>query len=170
MNATTISLADVPGWAIDADPKNEPTFPLRQRTEFDHAGYTWKRPAQQRTAAEILHSNERPDLSAVFGTTVPPAGVSGALRRFAFRFSESSYGHWLPLMLADRIAAFGAFIDDLLHGRVLAYFTDRGWRAEWRHNRTALIVRILLNVAVVVALVAAIAALLRTLLQSRAIA
>ena len=51
--------------------------------------------------AEVLHSNERPNISAAFGTSTPPSGLSGALRRFAFRYSESSYAHWLPLMLAD---------------------------------------------------------------------
>ncbi len=44
---------------------------------------------------EVLHSNERPHLTAVFGTSSPPSGLSGSIRRFAFRYSESSYGHWL---------------------------------------------------------------------------
>jgi hypothetical protein len=40
------------------------------------------------------------------------------LRRFAFKYSESSYGHWLPLMLADRVGVVEGVLDDLSHGHV----------------------------------------------------
>ena len=52
---------------------------------------------------------ERPDVTAVFGTSTPPAGLSGMLRRVAFNYSESSYLLWLPLMLADRIGIVEGF-------------------------------------------------------------
>ena len=35
------------------------------------------------------------------------------IRRFAFKYSESSYGHWLPLMLADRVNKVEGVLDDL---------------------------------------------------------
>jgi len=88
------------GWGIDADPKNDPTYPIKNRTDAEQRGYSWQRPTQQPIDTEVLRSIERPNVSAVFGTSVPPSGLSGQIRRFAFRFSESEYGHWLPLLLA----------------------------------------------------------------------
>lgn len=52
---------------------------------------------------EILRSNERPGLTPVFGTSTPPSGLSGMLRRAAFKFSENDLRHWLILLFADRV-------------------------------------------------------------------
>ena len=104
---------DIPGWGIDADPENDPTYPMKQRTNEEHEGYSWDRPTQQSVDVEILHSNERPNVTAVFGTSTPPSGLSGAIRRFAFKHSENEYSHWLPLLLADRVNVVEGIIDDL---------------------------------------------------------
>ena len=141
MQTHKIDPASVPGWAVDADPKNDPTYPIKARNNGEHAGYSWERPAHQTQTVEVLHSNERPNLSAVYGTSTPPAGLSGAIRRMAFQYSESSYGHWLPLMLADRVGVAEGVIDDLAHGHVPNLFAERGWGAEWKYNRASLIRR-----------------------------
>src|SRR5690606_39028405 len=93
----------IKGWGVDADPENDPTYPMKLYTGDDHRRLDWERPPQQPETVEILHSNERPTVPAVFGTTLPPSGLSGAIRRQAFKYSESSFGHWLPLLLADRV-------------------------------------------------------------------
>lgn len=139
----------VKGWGVDIDPNNDPTYPMKHRTDGEHAGYSWERPPQQPLDVEVLHSNERPDVTAVFGTSTPPSGLSGVLRRFAFRFSESSYGHWLPLMLADRVNEVEGILDDLVHGRVPNVLAERGWKAEWEHNRVHLLGRILVGAVLV---------------------
>lgn len=143
MDNTVIDASQVNGWGVDADPTNEPTYPMRRRTQADHAGYSWERPPQQPETVEVLHSNERPNLSAVFGTSVPPSGLSGLIRRFAFRYSESSYGHWLPLMLADRIGVVEGIVGDLAHGHIPNIPAELGVRAEWKHNRKNLVMGIL---------------------------
>jgi hypothetical protein len=76
------------------------------------------------------------------------------IRRIAFKYSESSYGHWLPLMLADRVGVVEGVLGDLERGRVPNVFAERGWKAEWKHNRTNLIGRILLRAVLVSAVVA----------------
>jgi hypothetical protein len=149
MEETNIDPSQVKGWGVDADPKNDPTYPMRHHTDGEHAGYSWERPPQQPIDVEVLHSNERPNVSAVFGTSTPPAGLSGMLRRFAFNYSESSYGHWLPLMLADRVGVVEGVVEDLTHGRVPNVFAERGWKAEWKHNRTSLLGRILVGTLLV---------------------
>jgi hypothetical protein len=146
--------SQIKGWGIDADPKNDPTYPMKRRTNGEHAGYSWERPPQQPTTVEILHSNERADLTAVFGTSTPPSGLSGLLRRLAFRYSESSYGHWLPLMLADRVNMMEGILDDLLHGHVPNLFVELGWKADWKHNRLSLLLKALAAAALVSAAVA----------------
>ena len=93
----------IKGWGIDADPENDPVYPMKNRTNEEHEGYAWERPEQQNDNVEMLKSVERPNLTAVFGTASPPEGLNGKLRRFAFKYSESSYGRWLPLVLADRV-------------------------------------------------------------------
>lgn len=125
----------IKGWGIDADPKNDPTYPMKKRTDVEIRGYTWERPAQQAQEVEILKSIERPNLTAVFGTSVPPSGLSGMIRRAAFKKSESSYGRWVPLILADRIQVFEGMLDDLRHGIMPNTFAERGWGAEWKYNR-----------------------------------
>src|ERR671920_1193915 len=105
--------SQIKGWGVDADPKNDPTFPMKKRNDGEHLGYSWERPTQQPITVEVLHSNERPNVSAVFGTSTPPSGLSGMLRRFAFRYSESSSAHWMTLILADRVNVVEGIIDDL---------------------------------------------------------
>ena len=146
--------SQVKGWGVDADAKNDPTYPMKRRNKGEQAGYSWERPPQQPLTVEVLHSNERPDLTSVFGTSTPPSGLSGSLRRAAFRYSESSYGHWLPLMLADRVGVVEGVLADLERGRVPNVFAERGWKAEWNHNRTGLMGRILLIAILVSAVVA----------------
>ncbi|HEV2863932.1 MAG TPA: hypothetical protein VGX48_23250 [Pyrinomonadaceae bacterium] len=137
-----IDPTQVKGWGVDANPKNDPTYPMKSRNDGEHEGYSWERPPQQPASVEVLHSNERPNLSAAFGTSTPPAGLSGVIRRAAFKYSESSYGHWLPLMLADRVGVVEGYIEDLSRGHVPNVFAERGWKAEWEHNRTGLVLRV----------------------------
>jgi hypothetical protein len=154
MERTARDFSESKGRGVDADPKNDPTYPMKNRNDGEHAGYSWERPPQQPIIVEILHSNERPNVTAVFGTSTPPSGLGGVLRRLAFGYSESSYGHWLPLVLADRVGVVEGVLGDLKRGQVPNVFAERGWKAEWKHNRTSLVRRILVGVALVSAAVA----------------
>ena len=154
MKRTAEDPSQIKGWGVDADPQNDPTYPMKHRKDGEHAGYSWERPPQQPITVEILHSNERSDLTSVFGTPAPPSGLSGVIRRVAFKYSESSYGHWLPLVLADRVSVMEGLLSDLKHGHFPNVFAERGWKAEWAHNRQSLILRILGRVILVSAAVA----------------
>ncbi|MBF6607396.1 MAG: hypothetical protein ITG00_01505 [Flavobacterium sp.] len=138
----------IKGWGIDADPNNDPTYPMKKRTDVEIEGYTWNRPPLQEKNVEILRSVERFNDTAAFGTSVPPSGLSGAIRRQAYKYSESSYGRWLPLVLADRINVFEGLFDDLMKGYVPNTFAERGWAAEWKHNRTSFVTKIAVTAAV----------------------
>lgn len=133
---------------MDADPENEPTYPMKNYTGDDHQRSNYERSFQQPITVEILKSNERPKPSAVFGTSVPPSGLSGKVRRYAFQHSEDRYRHWIPLILADRINMVEGLIDDLKRGHLPNVFAESGWKAEWKHNPKGLAVKILTNVAI----------------------
>ncbi len=145
---TTNDYQHINGWGIDADDRNEPTYPIKEYTGDDHQRINWVRPPLQMVDVEILHSNERPNVTAVFGTTVPPSGLSGAIRRFAFRYSESSYAHWLPLLFADRVNVVEGIIDDLKSGTIPNIFAEKGWKAEWKYNKVGLTKKIVIGAAI----------------------
>jgi len=134
-NESNISYKNIEGWGIDADPLDQPSYPMKIRNENDNKkGLFWERPLQQAAQIEILVSNERPTITAVFGTPNPPSGLSGKIRRFAFKFSESSYGHWLPLLLADRVNMIEGIVDDIKQGSFPNIFSELGGKAELKHN------------------------------------
>ncbi len=47
-------------------------------------------------------------------------------------------------MLADRVNVVEGIVDDLSHGHVPNVFAERGWKAEWTHNRPGVIRKALL--------------------------
>jgi len=50
---------------------------MKLRNDGEQEGYSWQRPQQQPLTVEVMHSNERPDVTSVFGTSTPPSGPSG---------------------------------------------------------------------------------------------
>jgi hypothetical protein len=134
----SIDPSTVKGWGVDADPRNDPTYPYRERIEAGGRPMDWERPTLQRTEVEVLRSIEHNRRPAVVGTSTPPSGVSGAIRRAAFAYSESDWRHWLMLMGADRVNVVEGLLDDLARGRIPNIPGEMGLRAEWRHNRAGL--------------------------------
>lgn len=128
----------VKGWGVDADPKNDPTYPYRERSEQEERGLSWERPPLQKERVEVLCSIEHKRMPAVFGTAAPPRGVSGLLRRTAFTYSESDWRHWLILLAADRINMVEGLVDDLFRGHIPDVPGEMGIGAEWQHNRAGL--------------------------------
>jgi hypothetical protein len=126
------------GWGIDADPENDPTYPMRHIEDQKSRGLTWQRPDQHIPDVEVLRSIEHNRLPAVVGTSTPPSGLSGSIRRYAFRRSESDWWHWLLLMGADRLNVVEGVIDDLRRGKVPNIPGEMGARAEWQHNKRGL--------------------------------
>src|SRR5690349_1030352 len=72
---------NIPGWGMDADPENDPAYPMKHTNGADHERLNYEKAPQQPQDMEILHSVERPGITRVFGTSTPPSGLSGAVRR-----------------------------------------------------------------------------------------
>ena len=140
--------ASIVGWGADADSRNDPTYPYRDRSKDDHSG-EWKRPTQQEPQVELLKSVEHKWLPAVYGTASPPSGVSGSMRRLAFRWSESNWAHWLLLIAADRVNMVEGLVEDLGRGHIPNIPKEMGVPAEWRHNKTGLVKKIAVAAVIV---------------------
>lgn len=137
----------IPGWGVDADPENDPTYPYRERDKDDHSG-EWARPPVQRSDVEILQSIEHKRRPAVFGTSTPPSGLSGMMRRGAFKYSESHWAHWLMLMGADRVSMVEGIVQDLARAKIPNIPAEMGMRSEWKHNRKGLVTKLAVTAVV----------------------
>jgi hypothetical protein len=144
---------NIPGWGMDADPDNDPTYPMKKRTGADYERINYEKPPQQPLDIEVLHSNERPGVTRVFGTSTPPKGLSGMIRRYAFRFSEATTAHWMSLLLADRVNVVEGVVEDLMHGTLPNIFAEKGWQAEWKYNRKGFVQKAAVATAFTVGLV-----------------
>jgi hypothetical protein len=104
--------ADIPGWGADLDPANRPAVPM-EHSPPRLPGLHWDAPAEQMSDVEILHSIERPAITPVYGTSCPPSGLSGWIRRRAFRHSENNLRHWMMLLAADRVNVVEGLVHDV---------------------------------------------------------
>ncbi len=140
--------AHIKGWGFDADPENEPTYPMKNYTGADHERLNYERPPLQRETVEVLHSNERPGLSAVYGTPLPPSGLSGTIRRHAFKYSEGNWTHWLGLLLADRVNSVEGIGSDFSRGFVPNIFAEMGWKGMWKHNPKLVVRKVVTGIVI----------------------
>lgn len=153
MENTNTNYKNIKGWGVDIDQANYPNYPIKNYNGDDHKRLNWERPPLQPVTVEILKSVEQPRMPAVFGTKLPPSGLSGALRRYAFKYDESEYGHWLNLLLADRINVMEGIADDLIHFRIPNIFAEKGMKADWKYNRKELVTKVIAVAAITTAII-----------------
>ena len=144
--------AHIKGWGADLDHANRPGYPMERmpaRLVGDHS----HPPVPQLRTVEILQSIERPSMTPLFGTPQPPSGVSGMLRRAAFKFSESDLRHWMILLFADRVNMVEGLCSDLMRGHIPNLFAEMGGKAEFKYNREAAVQKsVVVSVVVVLSL------------------
>ena len=129
--------ARIPGWGADLDPADRPSFP-RERFDPAASGAHWDFPDRQPEPWPRERSIEHEMLTPVFGTAQPPHGVSGAIRKYAYRrFSEARAAHWLLLIAADRVDATGAHLRSLATLRPDNPVTETGVLSEPRRHPIA---------------------------------
>jgi hypothetical protein len=96
--------ARIPGWGADLDPADRPSYPREQ--PGIETGAHWDFPERQPEKWPRERSVEHAFLPPVFGTSTPPKGASGAIRKYAYKYSEGRAAHWLLLIAADRVDAW----------------------------------------------------------------
>ncbi|VXA96625.1 hypothetical protein [Massilia sp. 9I] len=141
-------LQHINGWGADLDRKDRPAVPM-ERTPPRFIHQPEGELPQQPERVEVLVSPERPGITQIFGTVQPPSGLSGMIRRLAFKSTENDLRHWLLLLLADRVNVVEGVADDLAHGRVPNVLGEMGIKAEIKHNPAGLAKKALITTAVV---------------------
>jgi len=63
----------------------------------------WNEPERMHPVPGVTKRMEIDRLTPVFSTALRPKGLSGVIRRMAYRIPESHARHWAMLMLADRV-------------------------------------------------------------------
>ncbi|MGC4000239.1 MAG: hypothetical protein QM767_23490 [Anaeromyxobacter sp.] len=92
--------------AVDLDRANRPGHPK------ERAPQPWPNsrpdPVRQRGRSAVpRHGRAHKPFPPVFSTALPPRGLSGAIRRAAYRLPDHVTNHWLLLLLADRVESWG---------------------------------------------------------------
>ncbi|MBD0862547.1 hypothetical protein IA539_15185 [Gordonia sp. zg691] len=130
----TSALVDrIPGWGVDADPARRPAVP-QELPVAPAPGVHWDVPEDQPELWPRERSNEHAFLTPVFGTSTPPSGLSGKIRRSAYRFSEGRAAHWLILLGADRVASVEAHVASFATARPDNPITETGIASEFSHH------------------------------------
>ena len=125
--------AQIPGWGADLDPADRPSYPREQ--PGIETGAHWDFPERQPEKWPRERSVEHAFLPPVFGTSTPPAGVSGAIRRYAYKYSEGRTAHWLLLIAADRVDAWEHHLKSFATLRPDNPITETGVLSEFsRHG------------------------------------
>ncbi|MFL6700544.1 MAG: hypothetical protein ACJ8GJ_25525 [Vitreoscilla sp.] len=132
--------AQIPGWGSDLARENRPAVPMERRPPR-LPGLHWHDIEPQEIHQEVFHSAERPGITPVFGTSAPPSGISGRIRKLAFGYSENDLRHWLMLLAADRVNVVEGVVSDLAHGHVPRLYAETGGRAELKHNPKAAVAK-----------------------------
>jgi hypothetical protein len=128
--------ARIPGWGVDLDPADRPSVP-QERFDPEATGAHWDFPDRQEEKWPRERSIEHQVLTPVFGTSTPPTGLSGKLRRVAYRYSEARAAHWLLLIAADRVNAAESHLASLGSTRPDNPVTETGIASEIRHGVAA---------------------------------
>jgi hypothetical protein len=122
--------ARIPGWGVDLDPRDRPAVP-RLQFDPDLSGAHWDFPERQPQKWPRERSIEHKFLTPVFGTSCPPKGLSGAMRRLAYkRYSEGRAAHWLILIAADRVDAVESAVASFVTLRPDNPITETGVLSE----------------------------------------
>lgn len=126
--------ARIPGWGADLDPADRPSVP-KERFDPSATGAHWEFPDRQPEKWPREHSLEHPSVTPVFGTSTPPKGISGRIRRYAYaRYSEARAAHWLLLFVADRVDALAHHLRSFATLRPDNPITETGVRSELTHH------------------------------------
>nr|WP_294696168.1 hypothetical protein [uncultured Friedmanniella sp.] len=126
--------ARIPGWGADLDPTDRPSVP-RERFDPGASGAHWDFPDRQPERWPRERSIEHAFLTPVFGTSCPPKGLSGVLRKHAYAaYSEGRAAHWLVLLAADRVDAVESHLRSLASVRPDNPVTETGVLSEGRRH------------------------------------
>jgi hypothetical protein len=134
----------IAGWGVDLNPADRPSYP---KEKPEPTGAHWDFPERQPESYPREKSTEHKFLTPVFGTAQPLKGVSGAIRRWAYSYSEGRLTHWLLLIVGDRVdvlesrlGAMGSLHPDnpITETGMLREFKNKAYRTRFGQHRADL--------------------------------
>lgn len=129
--------ARIPGWGADLDPRDRPAVP-KEKLDPVLVGDPGRFPERQPERWPRERSIEHKFLTPVFGTSCPPKGLSGAIRRYSYRrYSEGRAAHWLLLLAADRVDTAESTLRSFASRRPDNPITETGVLSELSHHGVA---------------------------------
>lgn len=96
--------SDIIGWGADADPSMRPGVPRELPEPRRVRGAWWDEPERQADDPDMARPSYK-RRTPMFGTAQPACGLSGLIRKSAYRIPEYRTSHWLALLLSDRVNA-----------------------------------------------------------------
>ena len=107
----------------------------KERFDLSGTGAHWDFPERQPEKWPRERSLEHKFLTPVFGTSCPPKGLSGGMRKLAYRrYSEGRAAHWLMLIAADRVDAAESHLRSLATLHPDNPITETGVMTEFRRH------------------------------------
>ncbi len=99
---TLPSVERPPYWGVDLEPLSRPGVQTARQEPRPFPNTRYPPERQQGEPSSPVHGNSKP-VPPVFGTSVPLRGLSGAIRRAAYRIPDHYPRHWLLKLLGDRV-------------------------------------------------------------------
>jgi hypothetical protein len=90
-------------WGVDLDPARRPGVPMMRHDPQPWPNTRFPPEQQPGEPASPMHGRPNKPMPAVFGTAVPLKGLSGVIRRLAYRYPDHKPRYWLLKMLGDRV-------------------------------------------------------------------
>jgi hypothetical protein len=95
-----------PHAGIDLEVSRRPGY-SRERGIKSWPNSRWPIEPQRRDVTVFMHGRSNKTFPPVFGTDVPPKGLAGLIRKLAYQYPDHMARHWLMLLAADRVDAWG---------------------------------------------------------------
>ncbi len=89
-------------WGVDLDPSRRPGVPMmRDPQPWPNTRF----PPEQQPGESAVPKHGRPNkpMPPVFGTATPLKGLSGVVRKLAYKLPDHYPSHWLLKMFGDRV-------------------------------------------------------------------
>ncbi|MDC0714111.1 hypothetical protein POL68_36940 [Stigmatella sp. ncwal1] len=91
----------IKGRGVDAAPEQRPGVPME--TEPQPLAGAQSPIAQQHADVPVFKHGGRARMPPVYGTAIPPKGMSGVVRKLAYHYPDHWTRHWMMLLAADRM-------------------------------------------------------------------
>lgn len=90
---------------VDLDPSTRPGVP-KERPPAPWPNSRFPPQRMHSPPSALKHGRPNEPMPPVYGTAVPPRGVSGIFRKVAYRYPDHYARHWQLLLLGDRVDAW----------------------------------------------------------------